>query len=502
MNKWSFRKSPSIPTVPQHFSTGKLEERVPQQPDRVSKSDQSRMPMDAERPVTECKAVINPFVTESHVKKQIGDELATPQKDNRQDIPSFSLNDRPRDASPWNKFLSGAKKFAHGVGQMIGFCEKSPSALVKANEERIARQERNSTEFQPIHTLQKDKLEILSLNPDFQELCRYSFHERLKKSEEIKKADERVERLFEEKNKPNYPGESAREIYSRKISEVFGQEDLYSGFKPRRSELSEGEEFYAQLWKGANQTGSKTKMQNEPANFNLSQFISNSQNKFHEKIGFHPTSQPTQTANWFKSDHPESLVSFTKTETNFSSSENTTMPTFPVQQPNFQQDSFREIPESKYQYEISDVEDSDQELDTNETWKDEDDVFLERSCPNSNTRLALKEEFEKVRKMYPGDPISDIKLFNKRSGLNLSQTEFQDLLKMKTPNKPKSDKRVLFINNKRVPDWAKDLKGIGKEVIAQNTFGRYKQVFGKVKHIKFLPVENFFRPELLRQYKR
>lgn len=410
------------------------------------------------------------------------------------------LNRAGKEESPWlTKFFNSAKKIAQGMGQMMGFCEKDERDQNKADLERKARQERNSTDFYPFVNHQKEKLERLSHNQEFQDLCKVSFADRLKQSDKLKNAGDEVEKEFDKNFKPKFNGETAIEIYSRRLSEIEYNEDLYSGFKPQRSQSqqSEGEDFYAQLWQGANSTAKKP----QPIKINLAEFISNSQQKFHQKIGFNSMKDNNDpVGNWFKKDQTFNATSLTKTETNFSTKENTL--TGPTNLITNTERSLENSPQPEYQYQISDVENSDQELDTHEVWKDEEDLNFDRSCSNSNTRLALKEEFDKVRNKFPNDPINDIKLFNKRSGLNLSQTEFNDLLKMKTPAKPKNGKKVLFINDKKVPEWARDMKAIGKEVIAQNTFGRYKQVFGKLKHIKLLDPYKFFRPELLRNYKR
>lgn len=489
------------------FEEAKVESFVEQQADRdgqrhnsarLSNQRQSVHHLEQEVQVSQNKGPVNPFLTSTHLKNAVAAQSATPQKTQSNRKPSFSVFDKPaREESPWKKFVSSAKKIAHGLGQMMGICDKGS---INSEADLRARQERNSTAFKPIVDPHKQKIEAAVQNPDFQSLVKVSFEDRLKSNSiKIKEAEIEVEKEFEKGFMQECQNLPAIEVFSRRISEACFQEDLYSGFKPKRSQMSEGQEFYAHLLQGTGKSPmkSESKLQN---NFPLKEVQNNSQSKPETFFVSNSNSKLVHQGDWFKKNTVDKTVPVMKTEMLYSTTENSMMPT-PPQLPEYNSLE-EEFQEPEYQYNISDVEDSDQELDTQEVWKDEDDSFLDRSCSNSNTRLLFKEEYLKIRNKYPNDPLDDLVLFNKRSGMNLNETEFKSLVKMATPVKAKTGKKVLFINNKRVPEWARDLKAIGKEVITQNTFGRYKQVFGKVKQIKLLEVNKFFRPELLRNYKR
>ena len=485
----------------QSFSMGKIEERVSHHSNANFKSDSSKPHVPFESNQGQESTVINPFVTSSHLKMACMGKPVTPQKDSHSSF--LPMCPKPeREESPWKKFVNSAKKIAKGVGHMIGLCEKTPdnpnnpfmgeasrhNACTSA--ERRARQERNSTGFKPLVNQQKEKLEKIAQNPDFHSLMKVSFSERVKnKSLQIKEAAIEVEEDFRRQSRENLPGETALEAFSRRISAAYMPEDIYSGFKPKRSENSEGKAFYAQLL-------------NANPGFGIESSVKNNTNMLKDI----PVANPSfgNSGQWFKKEIIEKAIVKNKYPTEIqSTNENSLIPTPPQQMDSLQPEDIDNEREVSYQYQISEVEDSDQDLNTQEVWKEEEDSCMLRSYSNSNTRNAFKEEFKKIRSKFPNDPPNDLKLFNKRSGLNLSQTEFQDLVRLNTPAKaPTKKRKVLWINNKRVPDWAADLKAIGKEVIAQNTFGRYKQVFGKVKHIKMLEVHRFFRPELLKNYKR
>ena len=63
-------------------------------------------------------------------------------------------------------------------------------------------------------------------------------------------------------------------------------------------------------------------------------------------------------------------------------------------------------------------------------------------------------------------------------------------------------KKVLFINNKRVPEWATQKDFINMQVLRQNVFGDYKKVFGKLKPVKQLKTDEFFDMKKIKNFRR
>lgn len=434
----------------------------------------------------------------------------TPSKPIPDSLPKLSIADRMRqEESPFQKFVSSTKKavekvssafqnFGSNVGNYLGIWGQTPNKNPVFEAERAEKM--NSSKFKLQSARSDERFERLSKNPDFIELISVPFAERLEKqSAKIRevnlKSQENLNKMLAEK----LPGESIFDVASRRISQAYENEDLHSGFKPKRSNGSEGEAFYAQLWKQDSAPLSNFKP--APSNSNLADFFSQSQQKFYDQMGKQqPSSDHNLINNWFKKTTGETTnkgPSIISTKDNTSNSFNHSVEVLnSIPHPN------HESNQPGIEYEISDVSNSSQDFDLNEEWRDEDDLDFQRSVSNSNTRLAIKDQYTKIRELHPSDPPNDWRLFNKRSGLNLSQSEFADLVKLNTPVKPKTGRKVLFIGNKRIPEWALDLKAVGKETIAQNTFGRYKAVFGKVKPIKMLDPEKFFPKHLLKNYKR
>jgi len=162
--------------------------------------------------------------------------------------------------------------------------------------------------------------------------------------------------------------------------------------------------------------------------------------------------------------------------------------------------------ENSADYSITDYSNSSDEADRTEEWRDAADAdFSPESYSKTKYKQGLMAEIGKVYKMHPHEDFSDIKIFNSKSGLNLTKEEFDKISRAsKTPVRPPHSsvpkKKVLFINNKRVPTWATDKEALRKKVLAQNALGRYKVTFGKVKPLKQLDISEFFPEKLARLY--
>lgn len=366
------------------------------------------------------------------------------------------------------------------------------SSLMKWNnkdKDQEAHKLRNSTAFKPEINAEKNKLGSLITNP---------LHERLKNSERIRQSFLAIqEQLNEEyKNEPiMYPGTKFDHGDGKFIIPV---EEQFSGFKPRPTELSnEGKAFYGCLRHLQPNQEDHSKLppmiaeREPPCVLNEIEYQQSSSNLFdHYFIADNskPDIEP-QVAELSKT-----ALDTTKECRSLSAQKEVVDCRVPV------------VFQSEPGYEISDVDDSDQDLCIDGEWREdeEDDFGFTRSYSNSATRAILQNKVNEFKKDQPKGKYLDRNLFNKQYSMNLSQFEFDGLVKLTTPRKLTANKprKRYFINNKKVPTWAEDMNEIGAQVISQNTFGRHKQIFGKMKPITMLDVSQFFRPEVLKNYRR
>lgn len=159
-------------------------------------------------------------------------------------------------------------------------------------------------------------------------------------------------------------------------------------------------------------------------------------------------------------------------------------------------------------YSITDLEDSDQEPNHAEEWRDPESIFgSDSSGSKSNYRMKLLEEIKTLRSKHPNDPDDDIELLKKTSNVHITKQELEKLERMKTPNKlstmnKQKLEKILYINDKRVPRWATSTQLLRTKVMAQNAFNQYKHTFGRMKPLKQFDPLDFFPKELTRKYKR
>lgn len=170
--------------------------------------------------------------------------------------------------------------------------------------------------------------------------------------------------------------------------------------------------------------------------------------------------------------------------------------------------------ESSIGYELSDGEDTDSDPDHDrEEWKDVDKLS---DCKTYSQTKHSKMLLDEVKKYCgPGYMQShselnpnDHRVKMAYTAMNLTESQFLELLEReKTPQKAHGNlqKKVLFVNNKRVPQWASDKEVVRKTVLAQNAFGHYRTVFRKMKPIKEFNIAEFFpgiNPQILKNYHR
>ena len=372
------------------------------------------------------------------------------------------------------------------IGSLIGWRDKS--------KEKNAHMLRNSTAFKPEINPENARLGSLLTNP---------LKDRLKKSEKIRKSFLEIQEQFEEECKVN-PELKTLEGLQKRISEnmTIPIEDHFSGFKPRPTELSnEGKAFYIGLRHHSNDLIDK-----------IADLIDERESSKVVELAGYQVSSTTYYNEFFINTDAKA----TKAEVNNHFEHINVNSQLKKQDINTTKDEMSEGSMNKHQsmasdydfdggYEISDVENSDQEMRLSEEWRDEDDDFsYTRSYSNSATINLMISKLEEFKKNNINASKLDKDLFNKHYKLNLTNSEFNDLIKMSTPIKPtnREPKKRLYMNGKRIPTWAEDMKVIGAQVSSQNAFGRHKQVFGKLKPITMLDVHQFFRPEVLKNYRR
>lgn len=171
--------------------------------------------------------------------------------------------------------------------------------------------------------------------------------------------------------------------------------------------------------------------------------------------------------------------------------------------------------ESSMGYELSDcdeTDDSDPDHDK-EDWRDPQKLADCKSYSQSKNSKILLDEIRKYcgpGYMYAKSELNpnDHRVKMAYTALNLSESQFLSLLeRQKTPQKAGAhdQNKVLFINNKRVPQWASDKEVVRKTVLAQNAFGHYRTVFRKMKPVKEFNISEFFpglSPQVLKNYHR
>ena len=414
----------------------------------------------------------------------------TPPANNRDQTPEKKT---PIFGAYYESSLKKAMQSALGnIGGLFGWRDKS--------KEKNAHMIRNSTTFKPVIDAEDVKLGSLITN---------SLRDRLKRSEHIRKSFLEIQEKHEEECNLN-PELKTTEGLQKRISEylTIPVEEHFSGFKPRPTELSnEGKAFYNCLrhhidepndpMQKINAMIDEKHLLNGVAEYQVQSsthysgfFINTDVKAVKPVISAHSDQMPANSG-LKKQD-----VNTTKDERSVSNAN---------ELPSIVNKSISDDYGFDDGYEISDVENSDQEMRLSEEWRDEDDEdFYNRSYSNSATRNLMVSKLEEFKKNYSNSNKLDRDLFNKKYKLNLTSTEFDDLVKMSTPRKPtnKAQKKRLYMNGKRIPRWAEDMKAIGAQVSSQNAFGRHKQVFGKLKPITMLDVHQFFRPEVLKNYRR
>lgn len=169
--------------------------------------------------------------------------------------------------------------------------------------------------------------------------------------------------------------------------------------------------------------------------------------------------------------------------------------------------------ESSMGYELSDTEKEHSNPDHDvEEWREIDPFSDCKTYSQQKSSRMLLDEIKKHCGMgaHLGQPCElnpqDHRVKKAYSAMNLSEHQFMDLLeRQKTPIKNTNSNKVLFVNEKRVPQWASDREFVRKTVLAQNAFGQYRAVFKKMKPLKEFNVAEFFpeiQTEILASYHR
>lgn len=169
----------------------------------------------------------------------------------------------------------------------------------------------------------------------------------------------------------------------------------------------------------------------------------------------------------------------------------------------FQQGTIaREAETNSPDYSMTEYSGSDYQADLEEEWRDVDPEEDNHTLTKSKFQMMLIQEIDKANKESKNFGDLDLSVINSRTGMQFTREEIEELERVKfTPRKP-AKKKVLFVNNKKVPSWAIDKEALKRKVVNQVRDKKYHTTFGRLKPMKFFDVHKYFDYKLLTYYRR